>query len=171
MVTTMQGGNATSAVQTLTICVYLREHTTCAACMHMTQTALNTLPTVWPLCFGTCLSLCSLANQINSTCICLMCCALQVFRAWTQDTEELIQERPQKLMRLVVATHHPGCRPVPQATGADMLSAAPLSAGFSQGGKWGAELEEMFVNSMLPADAAGLCHQISCSGFPGACQL
>ncbi|KAL0025732.1 hypothetical protein WJX77_008069 [Trebouxia sp. C0004] len=78
-----------------------------------------------------------------------------VFRAWTQDTQELIQERPQKLMRLVVATHYPGCRPVPQATGADMLSAAPLSAGFSQGGKWGAELEEMFVNSMLPADAAG----------------
>ena len=100
-----------------------------------------------------------------------MFCALQVFRAWTQDTEELIQERPQKLMRLVVATQYPGCRPVPPATGADMLSAAPLSAGFGQGGKWGAELEEMIANSMLPADAAGLCHPKICSGYAGACQL
>ncbi len=100
-----------------------------------------------------------------------MCCTLQVFRAWTQDTAELIQERPQKLMRLVVATHYPGCRPLPPATGADMLSAAPLSAGFGQGGKWGAELQEMFANSMLPADPAGLCHPKICSGFAGACQL
>ena len=92
-----------------------------------------------------------------------MYCALQVFRAWTQDTQELIQERPQKLTRLVVATHYPGCRPVPPATGADMLSAVPLSAGFGQGGKWGAELEEIFANSMLPVDAAGSCHQIHCS--------
>ncbi len=121
------------------------------------------------LCSDTCPSLCSLANQINSTSICLMCCALQVFRAWTQDTEELIQERPQKLMRLVVATHYPGCRPVPPATGADMLSAAPLSAGFGQGGKWGAELEEVFANCMLPVDAAGLCHVKKCSDFAGAC--
>ncbi|DBB13785.1 TPA: hypothetical protein ACH3X3_000786 [Trebouxia sp. C0006] len=58
-------------------------------------------------------------------------------------------------MRLVVATYYPGCRPVPPATGADMLSAAPLSAGFGQGGKWGAELEEVFANCMLPVDAAG----------------
>ena len=98
-----------------------------------------------------------------------MSCALQVFRAWTQDTEELIQERPQKLMRLVVATHYPGCRPVPRATGPDMLSAAPLSAGFGQGGKWGAELEEVFANCMLPVDAAGLCHVKKCSDFAGAC--
>lgn len=58
-------------------------------------------------------------------------------------------------MRLALATHYPGCRPVPQVTGADMLSAAPLSACFSQGGKWGAELEEMFVNSVLPGNAEG----------------
>ena len=85
-------------------------------------------------------------------------CALQVFRAWTQDTAELIQERPQKLMRLVLATHYPGCRPTPQVTGADMLSAAPLSAGFCQGGRWGAELEDLFASCMRPA-GPGVCHQ------------
>ena len=136
------------------------------------QTALNTLHTVWPLCFmDSCPSLCSRVNQLNNTCMSLMYCALQVFRAWTQDTEELIQERPQKLMRLVVATHYPGCRPVPQATGAHMLSAAPLSAGFGWGGQWGVELQKMFVDSMLPTGAAGLCHVHICSGFAGACQL
>lgn len=78
-------------------------------------------------------------------------CALQIFRAWTQDTAELIQERPQKLMRLVLATHYPGCRPTPRVTGVDMLSAGPLSAGFGQGGRWGAELEDMFASCMRPA--------------------
>lgn len=88
-------------------------------------------------------------------------CALQIFRAWTQDTAELIQERPQKLMRLVLATHYPGHRPTPRVTGVDMLSAAPLSAGFGQGGRWGVELEDIFASCMRPAGPGASPHTLT----------
>ena len=89
---------------------------------------------------------------------------LQVFRAWTQNTDELIQERPQKLLRLLLTQHFPGCRPQHVFNGSDLHSAAPLSAGFAQGGKWGSELEDLFANSIMPGSAQGIAEQLPSAG-------
>ena len=80
---------------------------------------------------------------------------MQVFRAWTQDTDELIAERPQNLQRLLLTKHFPGCRASPVTAATGMLSAAPVSATCIQGGKWGPELEELFNTSTTVGNAQG----------------
>lgn len=84
--------------------------------------------------------------------------AMQVFRAWTQNTDELVQERPHKLLRPMLMSQYPGCRPSAVPSGAELLlSASPLSAMFGQGGKWSEELQSLFLSSMTPGTAQGKC--------------
>ena len=84
--------------------------------------------------------------------------AMQVFRAWTQNTDELVQERPHKLQRPMLMSQYPGCRPSAVPSGAELLlSATPLSAMFGQGGKWSEELQSLFVSSMTPGTAQSKC--------------
>lgn len=80
---------------------------------------------------------------------------LQVFRAWTQNTDELVLERPHKLLRPLLVSQYPGCRPSALPSGADLLCGAPLSAMCGQGGKWGEELQPLFVSRVTPNTAQG----------------
>ncbi|KAL3148282.1 hypothetical protein ABBQ38_013748 [Trebouxia sp. C0009 RCD-2024] len=83
-----------------------------------------------------------------------------VFRAWTQNTDELVLERPHKLLRPLLVSQYPGCRPSALPSGADLLCGAPLSAMCGQGGKWGEELQPLFVSRVTPNTAQGdRCHQ------------
>ena len=82
---------------------------------------------------------------------------MQVYRAWTQNTDELVQERPHKLLRPMLVSQYPGCRPRAVPSGAELLSGAPLSAMFGQGGKWSEGLRSLFVSSMTPSTAQGRC--------------
>ena len=82
---------------------------------------------------------------------------MQVFRAWTQNTDELVQERPHKLLRPMLVSQYPGCRPNAVPFGAELLSGASLSAMYGQGGKWSEELQSLFVSSTTPSTAQGRC--------------
>ena len=86
---------------------------------------------------------------------------MQVFRAWTQNTDELVHERPHKLLRPMLVSQYPGCRPSAVPFGAELLSGAPLSAMFSQGGKWSQELQSLFDRSMASSTAQGRCTTIT----------
>ena len=90
---------------------------------------------------------------------------MQVFRTWTQNTDELVHERPHKLLRPMLVSQYPGCRPSALPTGPDLLSGAPLSAMFGQGGEWSKELQSLFVSSMIPGNTGQGRHP--CSMWPG----
>lgn len=80
---------------------------------------------------------------------------MQVFRAWTQNTDELVLHRPHKLLRPLLVSQYPGCRPCALPSGADLLVGPPLSAMCGQGGKWGEELQPLFVSRVTPSIAQG----------------
>ena len=89
------------------------------------------------------------------SCVMFALIVMQVFRAWTQNTDELVQERPHKLLRPILMSQYPGCRQSAAPSGAELLSGAPLSAMFGQGGKWSEDLQSLFVSSMTPGTAQG----------------
>ena len=71
----------------------------------------------------------------------------QVFRKWTQNTSELIETRPHKLMCVAAADYAPGSRILagPNTQHAQLAEGSLLSIAGGHAGLLSAELQDMFA--------------------------